>query len=312
MLVCESSFTDTGSRFLVRCICWTVLVLMGFGQVSSRAIARQKSEAQHPPGTTSNAQDDPGVVEPSADEIIDRFVRAIGGYEAIESTRNVHLVYECVQGNQSWTWEYFQEDGNFFGANIYDNGTSYVWRCVSQPDRLFGAEYRYVLWQEYGPTIKRFDPRFGNGYARSRTYVNALLNTEKLFRDVTVAGVERVRGELAYRIDFEGHDGSLLSRFFSIETGLMLRSLRPSRNAGDAPTQVEIFDYQPQGPFKDVLKSTRQVVTEGSSVWEYKLKTYEANLKIVPAKFRNVPQEMRDEVDQLLKTKVGSRADQSG
>jgi hypothetical protein len=171
---------------------------------------------------------------PSADEIMDRYVRALGGASRIESLRT-----RLIEGSQ-----------------INDTGFAVKYRAYQEfPDKeLLEIDYpRVTVFVGYNGVLGwartsagrdpmdeellrlvKFDAEFYPGIKLKKEYTN-----------LKVTGEAPVRDRLAYVIAGTSPDGSLHRLFFDTQTGLLIRREREFETAlGLLVNRTELEDYK--------------------------------------------------------------------
>ena len=60
---------------------------------------------------------------PSANDIVDRYIQKLGGYEMLESRQNTHSIFSgTVTNGESFVFESYQAHGKFYSQFSYESG----------------------------------------------------------------------------------------------------------------------------------------------------------------------------------------------
>lgn len=189
----------------------------------------------------TNAEPKPKENPPTADQILDKYLEALGGKAAIDQLQS-----RVMKG----TW--LTSDGITLGYEVYQSG----------PDKL----YSVLNTLKQGAFEKGFD---GNvGWEKSTHGVRTLEDSElfylrrypDLFKDLKLkeqftrlsfAGKDKIDGKEVYVLRGTTPDNRRERLYFDLQTGLLLRrSGNVTTMIGVIPEQVDFEDYRDVGGIK--------------------------------------------------------------
>jgi hypothetical protein len=253
-----------------------IALILTFSMVATIAIvAQDKPKVDAPKPETAKSDVKPAAGLPSADEIIERYVKALGGKEAIEKTtsRTAKGTFEIEAMNMTGTFENYAKAPNKFanlftipavggGGQIFDGAKGWDSNPMSGLRELSGAELA---------TLKReadfYQP----------------LNFKKHYPKLEVTGKEKVGNSETYVLIATPSEGGPEKIYFDVESGLIKRA-DAERETGQGKMAIEVYmdDYKDVGGVK-VAHTMRQV----SPMFSMTLKFNEvkSNVAIDDAKF---------------------------
>ncbi len=174
---------------------------------------------------------------PDPEQIIEKFIKALGGKEAIEkvTSRVSKGTFEVPTFGGTGTWE------------SYAKAPNKTITIINIPD--FG-----VIRQAFdGKTAWDDNPQMGindkSGPALTRAKLDAqfyrFLNLKDLYPKMTNAGKKKIGDKDAYEVDATSAEGATESWFFDADTGLLLRvDAEREGMSGMSPTQSFLEDYK--------------------------------------------------------------------
>jgi hypothetical protein len=253
-----------------------IALILAFSMMAAIAIVAQdkpKSDAPKPDTAKSDAKPAAGL--PSADEIIEKYVKALGGKEAIEkiTSRSAKGTFEIEAMNLTGTFENYHKAPNKFanlftipavggGGQIFDGAKGWDSNPMTGLRELSGEELA---------TLKReadfYQP----------------LNFKKHYPKLEVKGKEKVGNSEAYVVIATPAEGGPDKMYFDVNSGLIVRE-DAERETGQGKMAIEVYleDYKDVGGVK-VAHTMKQV----SPVFSMTLKFTEvkSNVEIDDAKF---------------------------
>ncbi len=175
---------------------------------------------------------------PSAQEVLDRFIRVSGGRSAYEKVHNQVIVgtVDFVQaGYQGTTTEYRAVPNK-------------VYRTVDLAGvgKIEAGTDGRIAWErssETGPRVKTGEE--GEAALREASF-NASLQWRDLYAKVELAGVENVSTQPCYKIVLTPKEGKPVTQYYDEKSGLLVRidmvSITPSM--GEVATETYLGDYR--------------------------------------------------------------------
>jgi photosynthetic reaction center cytochrome c subunit len=203
-------------------------------------------EPKRPEGPRPDAAQQPPAL-PSADQIIDKYVQAIGGAEALQKVSS-----RVEKGTISFGGRQFPVDvmakapnkristvhtPNGDNVTAFDGHAGWLGNPGGRPPRDMNAQEIDAV---------SFDSTF---------YLPVEL--KKMFRQLRVRPAEKIGGKEMYQL-IGGREGKPPMRlFFDKESGLLVRTIRYAETPlGRNPTQVDYADYRNEGGVKTPFQWT--------------------------------------------------------
>ncbi|MEL4308562.1 M16 family metallopeptidase [Joostella sp. CR20] len=184
----------------------------------------------------------------TANDVLTNYLNAIGGKDKIEALKAIEFVYES-SFNGATIKTVTQREANRTAAHIYMNGSSMM-DIVASGDDAF---------MKQGGNKLPIPPAMVNDLKTDKgTFPElTLLNNSK----VKLAGVEKVDGKDAYRVDVAG-EVVQASYFYDIESGLKVKEATVTSIGGQTQNQETFLkDYKEHEGIK--VPSTREASMAG-------------------------------------------------
>ena len=272
---------------------------------AQQLFAQVKSESSTP--ASNQELETQKASQEKAIEVIHRAIIARGGYEVLQARKSRHSVYRVTSQGKTWHWENYIQDGTYLG--FHDHGDRMAkWRVESFIPAKLGKPVEGIVWTENNGIVSQRIDLFSSVYMTERSFVTLEPNWRRQFKRLEFAGQEEVQGKPANHVRFLNFKDVWMSRFYDVETGLLVRSTRPNFSNEDLPdTIIDNYDYQPQGKFQDHLVSTRQTINIAGRHYDYKLVQYECNLRLPEFVFE-VPESMKAQFDKIERKRQAQRA----
>jgi hypothetical protein len=252
-----------------------IALILAFSMLAAVAIAAQdKPKADAPKPEAAKADAKPAAL-PSADEILEKYVKAIGGKEAIEkiTSRSSKGSFEIEAMNLTGTIESYQKAPNKFanlftipavggGGQVFDGAKGWDSNPMTGLRELGGEELA---------TLKReadfYQP----------------LNFKKHYSKLEVKGKETVGKSEAYVVIATPTEGSPDKVYFDVNSGLIVRE-DAERETGQGKMAIEVYleDYKDVDGVK--IPHTMKQVTPMFAM-TLKFTEIKSNIAIDDAKF---------------------------
>jgi hypothetical protein len=221
------------------------------------------------------AEAKPAEAMPTADQIIEKYVQALGGKAAIEklNSRTSKASFEIPAMGANGTAEIYEKAPNKTLAIITIPGYGVIREAYDGK----------VAWAE--------DPTTGIREKSGIEFVDAKLESEfyrpvklkQLFPTMTVKGKEKVGEREAYVIEAKPTEGSMEKWYFDTQTGLLIRQDAERESPqGKIPTETYLEDYREVDGVK-IPHSTR--VSNPMFVINIKTEEVKHNVPVEDAKF---------------------------
>jgi hypothetical protein len=227
---------------------------------------------------------------PEAEKILDRYVEVTGGKEAYakhKSEIETGTLEYPAQGLKAKITRYAAEPDHYL-ASVEITGIGKMDTGVTDG----------VAWDNslvLGARIKSADEK---ALALREATFNATLQWRKLFPKVETTGLETVDGEACYRVLLTPAEGRAETRFFSRESGLLLKATTVAvTQMGEVPVEMWFSGYK---EFNGVR--TPSVITQKAAGQEFTItiESVRVNEEIPAGRFA-FPPEIRTILDKPAK-----------
>jgi zinc protease len=233
------------------------------------------SVAQEKPKVEAPKTDAKAEALPSVDDILDKYVKAIGGKEAIEKikSRSMKGSFNIEAMNMTGAVEMFTKAPNKsamkidlpnFGVvnRVFDGAKGWDLNPMSGLREVSGAELAQMK--------------------RSSDF-HQEINFKKHYAKMEVKGKEKVGSYETYVIEATPPEGSVVKLFFDVSTGLLVRQDGESETPdGKIPIETYIDEYKAVDGVKvaHTLKQVNPMMT-----WAITISEVKSNVEIDEAKF---------------------------
>jgi len=214
-----------------------IAMILAFATLAAfPSAAQEKPKADAPKADTAKADAKPAAL-PTVDEILDKYVKAIGGKEAIEKikSRTAKGSFEIEAMNMNGTIEMFAKAPNKNATKIdlpgvgvvndvYDGSKGWDSNPMTGLRELTGAELA---------AMKR------------RADFHSEIHFKQQYPKMEVKGKEKVGSSEAYVIEATPDEGAPEKLYFDVNTGLIVRhDLEVEGPQGKMATEVYTDDYK--------------------------------------------------------------------
>jgi len=209
----------------------TVIFLsLAMGVAAFAQEAKPKAEAKPAEAKQADAM-------PSADQIIEKYVQAMGGKAAIEklNSRTTKASFEIPAMGASGTVEGYEKAPNKTLAIITIPGFGVIRE---------GFDGK-VAWAEDPTSGMREKSGLELTDVKLEAEFHRPIKLKQLFPTMTVKGKEKVGEKEAYVIEAKPAEGSMEKWYFDTQTGLMIRQdAERETPQGKMPTETYLEDYK--------------------------------------------------------------------
>lgn len=224
------------------------------------------------PGPPSSATE----TLPSFKQILDRYVQALGGAEALNKVNT-----RVAKGSR------IGADGVLVPEEIYQKAPDKLLTVTSYPQVVFSNGFNgTVAWghsSREGATP--LADQFVGQIKRDAVFYKEL-KTEQLYSRITVLGKTSVRDADAYIVEAKPADGPVEKLFFDVKTGLLVRRYTESDTPlGKLPLQTDYEDYREVDGIKQPFLIHWSFP---GRVWGRKIDEIKQNLPLDDAKFNPI------------------------
>jgi len=252
-------------------------MLAGFtsaAQEKPKTDAQEKPKAEAPKADAAKADAKPSAL-PTVDDVLDKYVKAIGGKEAIEKvkSRSMKGSFDIEAMGVSAPVEIFAKAPNKNALKIdipnmgvvnriFDGATGWESNPMSGLRELSGVELAQM---------KRSSDFYAN------------INLKKQYAKMEVKGKEKVGSYETYVIEAAPAEGSPEKLYFDVNTGLQVRhDVEADGPQGKMTAEIYMDDYKDVDGVKipHTMKQVNQMMT-----WVMKITEIKNNVEIDDAKF---------------------------
>ncbi|HLO41142.1 MAG TPA: hypothetical protein VK176_08970 [Phycisphaerales bacterium] len=230
---------------------------------------------------------------PDAKELHAKYIKAIGGEEAIKGlkSRVTTSKLNIPAQNMSAKITSYQSDGKI-----------YVVTEIAQFGNIESGYVDNIAWSKMAMT----GPQILEGAEREQLLresdLQADLEVSKYYTKLETVGAEEVDGKKAYKVEFTPISGETQTRFFDDESGLLVKvEMVQESPQGKIPMTAVMSDYRDVNgvkvPFKTVQKA------QGMEI-EMVIESAAHNTEIAADKF-NLPADVKALADKKKATKEG-------
>src|SRR6266850_7806982 len=187
-----------------------------------------------PVAGTAQASPSPAPALPSADDLFNKHLAAIGGQAAIDKLKSRMVKGTLVQAN-----------GNSLQFELYQVAPDKFYQIVTTPQGSFERGFNGTVgWEKTARGVREIT---GSQLADLRAANNlfALIKLKEQFTRARVSGKDKIGDREVYVVNGTATDGKRQRLFFDAETGLLLRRITyTSTMIGVIPEQVDFEDYR--------------------------------------------------------------------
>lgn len=258
-----------------------IALILAFSMLAAAAIAAQDKpktdapKADAPKADTAKADAKPAAALPTVDDVLDKFVKAIGGKEAVEkvTSRAMKGSFDIEAMNMSGTFEMLAKAPNKSAAKIDLPGFGVV-NTVCDGAKAWSTDPMQGL-RELG------DAELAAMKRRSDFYTE--INYKRHYTKMEVKGKEKVGSYETYVIEATPAEGSPEKLYFDASTGLLVRhDMETESPQGKMATESYMDDYKVVDGVKvaHLIKQVHPMMT-----WSMKITEIKTNVPIDDAKF---------------------------
>jgi hypothetical protein len=196
---------------------------------------------QAPEPRPTNAEAKPKETPPTADQILDKYLEALGGKAAIDQLQS-----RVMKG----TW--LTPDGITLGYEVYQSGPDKLYTVLNTPkqgtfERGFDGN---VGWEKSTRGVRTLeDPELY--YLRRYPDLFKDIKLKEQFTRLSFGGTDKIDGKDVYVLRGTTADNRRERLSFDAQTGLLLRrSISVTTMIGVIPEQVDFEDYRDVGGIK--------------------------------------------------------------
>jgi hypothetical protein len=209
---------------------------------------------------------------PTVDQVLDKYVQAVGGQAAIEKVKTRITTGQRTSG-----------DGKPVPQEIYQKGTDHILFAVTTPQGVSTNGYSGTsVWASNGKETRTVDGDEAEQLKREAQLFDPA-KLKSVYKDMTVSGTDKVGDREVYVVRATTNSGGRERLYFDKQTGLLLRRFAASMTVlGIFPYQVDYSDYK---AFDGVQIPTTMTGSTPGRSWTFKVTDVKQNAAIDDAKF---------------------------
>jgi len=216
----------------------------------------------------------PAVVLPSIDQVLDKYVQALGGRAGVEKIKT-----RVMKGSQI-TW-----DGTALPLEIYSEAPDKFLSSITRPQGLVLQGYNGTAGWLKNPRGQRELTGDDLAPLRRRAVFYASLKLKELYPDLKITAKEKVGDREAFVAESETGKNETLRLFFDAQSGLLVRQQVIGKNIlTPVPEQVDFEDFRDVDGVK-LPFTIRQSFVDPWIGWTQKFNEIKQNIPIESTKF---------------------------
>jgi hypothetical protein len=213
---------------------------------------------------------------PSVKQILDRYVQAVGGAEAL-----MKITSRSAKGSR------IGADGVLVPEEVYQKAPDKLLTVTSYPNVVFSNGYNGTAgWAHSSRDGATPLPDQLLAQLKRDAVFYKELKTQDLYSSLTVIGRDSVRDADAYVVQAKPADGPVEKLFFDVRTGLLVRRYTESDTPlGKLPLQIDYEDYREVDGFKQPFLIHWSFP---GRIWGRKIDEVKQNVPLDDAKFNPI------------------------
>ncbi len=216
----------------------------------------------------------PDVVFPTTDQILDKYIQALGGRAAIEKVKS-----RVMKGSQTGF------DGAAFSLEIYREAPNKFFSQVTRPQGLILQGYNGTTGWIKNPRGLRELTGDELEEIRLRAEFYEPLKLKDMYPGLKPIAKERIGDREVFVLESDTGKTKITRLFFDTQTGLLLRRLTIGKNIlAPVPDQIDYEDYRDVDGVK-LPFAIRQSFVDPWIGWIQKFTEIKNNVAIDPVKF---------------------------
>ncbi|MGE0127215.1 MAG: hypothetical protein AB7U82_03830 [Blastocatellales bacterium] len=252
-----------------------IALIMAFLMLAAIAVAAQDKPKTDAPKADAAKTDTKAAALPTVDDVLDKFVKAIGGKEAVEkaTSRSMKGSFDIEAMNMTGTFEMIAKAPNKSAVKIDLPGFGVV-NNVYDGTKAWSADPMQGLRELSGAELAAM---------KRRSDFYAEINYKKHYSKMEVKGKEKVGSYETYVIEATPVEGGPEKLYFDANTGLLVRhDMEVESPQGKMATESYMDDYKVVDGVKvaHLMKQVNPMIA-----WSMKITEIKTNVPVDDAKF---------------------------
>jgi hypothetical protein len=231
------------------------------------------------PGGAAPASPSPAPALPSADDLFNKYIAAIGGQAAIDKLKSRMAKGTIVQAN-----------GNSLQFELYQVAPDKFYQIVTTPQGAFERGFNGTVgWEKTARGVREIT---GGQLADLKAANNlfGLIKLKEQFTRTRVTGKDKIGDREVYVLNGTTTDGKRQRLYFDSETGLLLRRITYTPTMiGVIPEQADFEDYRDVDGVKFPFTARSSAIEVGNPVQTRKFAEVKLNAPVDESKFNMPP-----------------------
>jgi hypothetical protein len=216
----------------------------------------------------------PEVALPTVDQVLDKYIQALGGRGALEKVKT-----RVMKGSQAGF------DGTTLPLEIYREAPNKFLSSMTRPQGLVMQGYNGTVGWLKNPRGQRELSGEDLAAVKRRAEFHENLKLRELYPDLKITAREKAGDREAFVLESEAGKTEINRLFFDAQTGLLLRRQTISKNIlAPIPDQVDFEDYRDVDGVK-LPFTIRQSFVDPWIGWTQKFTEIKQNIPIEAGKF---------------------------
>ena len=235
--------------------------------------------AATPGGTAPQASPSPRPALPSADDIFNKYIVALGGQQAIDKLKSRVAKGTLVQAN-----------GNTLQFEIYQVAPDKFYQIVTTPQGAIERGFNGTVgWEKSARGVREFTG-FELAQLKDANNLFRQIRLKEQFTRTRVVGKDKIGDRDVYVMVATTTDNKRERLFFDAETGLLLRRIAYTTTMIVViPDQVDFEDYREVDGVKFPFTARISVTEPGNPVSTRKFSEIKVNAAVDESKFNMPP-----------------------
>ena len=229
-----------------------------------------------PPAGPPQASPSPRPADPSADDILNKYVEAIGGQAAIDKLKS-----RAAKGTIT------QSNGNSFQFELYQAAPDKFYLMVTTPQGPFERGFNgQVAWEKTARGVREISGGELANFKAGNSLFN-LINFKEQYARPPRARRDKIGDRDVYVLDGMTADGKRMRLYFDAATGLLLRRVTATTSMiGIIPEQVDFEDYREVDGVKFPFTARTSTIEVGNPVTTRTFAEIKVNAPVDESKFK--------------------------
>lgn len=219
-------------------------------------------------GSPALAVQDDGEL-PTAKEVIEQHILAIGGYEVLSSISSTRKVWTKKDSRGSWKFERWRTPGQKFATNSLDGNVVRTYGCWVANPSAGVKSLKGVGWEQYGDHVQIQNRRALQENLVDSATIDDRTHWFERHKSIEVKGKEKVGGRDCYLLEFTNLDEEVSNMCFDCETFYRVQAIGAEHRSGGTEVTRTYSGFKEVNGI--VVAMEQKIVSDlGTDVWQLK------------------------------------------